>query len=94
MLRSQMNSITEVLPHVHNGPFNEPASFDIPELIFQAKVTKFGTNVRLNMLININSGFFHNHQNKFWGIFFRIFESRTWKIAVSALMSANFHGSF
>ena len=35
----------EVLPHLiyaHNGLFNEPASFDIPELIFQAKVTKFG----------------------------------------------------
>ena len=27
----------------HNGPLNEPAPFDLPELIFQAKVTKFGT---------------------------------------------------
>ena len=31
-----------LIEYAHNGPFNEPASFDIPELIFQAKVTKFG----------------------------------------------------
>ena len=37
---------------------NEPASFGIPGLIFQAKFTKFGTRVGLKMLININSGFF------------------------------------
>ena len=43
---------------MHNGPFNEPASFDIPELIFQAKVTKFGIKVGLNMLINMNSVFY------------------------------------
>ena len=30
---------------MHNEPFNEPASFGIPGLNFQAKVTKFGTNV-------------------------------------------------
>ena len=29
----------------------------IPGLIFQAKVAKFGTNVGLNMLINISSEF-------------------------------------
>ena len=34
-----------LIKYAHNGPFNEPASFGIPELIFQAKVTKFGTNV-------------------------------------------------
>ena len=50
--------------YVHNGPFNEPASFDIPGLIYQAKVTKFGTKVGLNILININSGFFHIQQKK------------------------------
>ena len=43
---------------MHNGPFNEPASFGIPVLIFQAKVTKFVTKVGLKMLININSFFF------------------------------------
>ena len=32
-------------------------SFDIPELIFQAEVTKCGTKVGLNMLSNISSGF-------------------------------------
>ena len=49
---------------MHNGPFNEPVSFGIPGLIFQAKVTKFGTKVGLKMLININSESFHNWQNK------------------------------
>ena len=48
--------------YAHNGPINEPASFDIPELIFQARVTKFGTKVGLNMLINISSAFIHNRQ--------------------------------
>ena len=79
---------------MHNGPFNEPASFGIPELIFQAKVTTFGTKVGLNMLINISSGFSHNCQINFWRILFRIFQLRTWKITVSVLMSVNFHGSF
>ena len=46
--------------------FNEPASLGIPELVFQAKVTKFGTKVGQNMLINISSGFFHNCQNFFF----------------------------
>ena len=43
-LRSWTSFIIEVLPikYVHKGPYNEPASFDIPELIFQAKGTKFG----------------------------------------------------
>ena len=31
--------------------FNEPDSFGIPGLIFQAKVTKFGTNVGLNIQV-------------------------------------------
>ena len=57
---------------MHNGPFNELASFDIPELIFQAKVTKFGIKVGLNMVINISSGFFHSRQKKF-GEFFSHF---------------------
>ena len=50
----------------HNGPFNEPASFDIPELIFRAKVTKFGILVGLNMFINMSSGFFHSRQKIFF----------------------------
>ena len=71
-LRSRTSSIMEVLPHkyAHNGPFNEPAAFGIPELIFQARVTKFGTKVGLNMVINISSGFFHSRQKKFLAIFF------------------------
>ena len=52
---------------------HEPASFDIPGLIFQAKVTKFGTKTGLKMLININSGFFHNQQKKM-AIFLRILQ--------------------
>ena len=31
-----------LIKYAHNGQFNELASFDIPELIFQAKVTKCG----------------------------------------------------
>ena len=61
-----------LIKYVHNGPFNEPASFGIPGLIFQAKVTKFGTNVGLQMLINIISGFFHNNKKKISAIFFFI----------------------
>ena len=78
-LRSQMSSIMEVLPikYVHNGPFNEPASFGIPGVIFQAKVTKFGTKVGLKMLININSGFFHNQQKKLGANFFHILQLGT-----------------
>ena len=42
-LRSQVRSWRFCLiKYAHNGPFNEPASFDIPELILQAKVTKYG----------------------------------------------------
>ena len=33
-----------LIKYAHNGQFNEPVSFGIPELIFQTKVTKFGTN--------------------------------------------------
>ena len=62
----------------------EPGSFGIPELIFQAKVTKFSTKVGLNMLINMSSGFPHSRQKKFWQFFFRIFELRACKITVSA----------
>ena len=43
-----------LIEYVHNGPFNEPAGFGISGLIFQVKV---GTNVGLNMLINLRSGF-------------------------------------
>ena len=32
-----------LIKYAHNGPFDQPASFDLPELIFQAKVTKFVT---------------------------------------------------
>ena len=42
------------IKYAHNGPFNGPASFGIPELIVQAKATKFGTQVGLYMLINKN----------------------------------------
>ena len=45
---------------MHNGPFDEPDSFGIP--IFQAKVTKIGTDVGLNILINTGPGYFQNHQ--------------------------------
>ena len=59
-----------LIKYAHNGPFNEPASFRIPGLIFQTKVTKFGTKVGLKMLINIHSGLFHNRQKKIWRFFF------------------------
>ena len=59
-----------LIKYAHNAPLNEPASFGILGLIFQAKVTKFGTKVGLKMLININSGFFHSRQKKNWQFFF------------------------
>ena len=46
-----------LIKYLHNGPFNDPASFGISGLIFQAKFTQFGTKVGLKMLININSVF-------------------------------------
>ena len=55
-----------LIKYAHYRPFNEPASFDLPELSFQAKVTKCCTYVVLNMLINISSGFCHNRQQKKW----------------------------
>ena len=45
-------------PDVWEPWFNEPASFGIPGFIFQAKDTKFGTNVGLNMLITVSSKFY------------------------------------
>ena len=80
-----------LIKHAQNGPLNEPASFDLRELTFEAKVAKFCTYVVLNMLMNISSGFCQNRQKIF---FFRLFQLRTWKITVSALPSVNFHGSF
>ena len=58
------------------------------------KVTKFATKVGLEMLININSGVFHNPQKKIWRFFFFILQLRTRKITISAPTSVNFHGSF
>ena len=40
---------------------------------FQAKVTKYGTKVGINMLINIGSGFFIIGIKKNFGIFFSHF---------------------
>ena len=65
--------------YAHNGPLIEPGSFSIPGLIFQAKVTKFGRNIGLNMFINISPGFYHNHQKKMAN-FLRIIQLRTLKI--------------
>ena len=62
--------------------------------LVQARVTKFGTQVGRNMVINISSGFFHSRQKKILAIFFRIFQLRTWKITVNTLTSIIFHGSF
>ena len=53
-----------------NMRINELASFGIPGLIFQAKATKFGTKVGLNMLINISSGFFIIAKNILGKFFF------------------------
>ena len=55
---------------MHNGPFNELTSFGIPGLIFQAKVTKFGTHVGLNMVIAISSGFNDISKKKFLQILY------------------------
>ena len=45
--------------YAHNGPFNEPAYFGILGLIFQIRAIKFGTNISLNMILNISSGYYH-----------------------------------
>ena len=66
-----------LIKYAHNGPFNEPASFGIPGLIFEAKGTKFCTAVGFQMLININSGFIHNQQKIFLANFFRILQPCT-----------------
>ena len=61
-----------LIRYVHNGPLNEPASHGIPGLIFQAKVTKCGTNIWWNRLIDIGSGFYQHHE-KILAIFFSHF---------------------
>ena len=68
----------------------------IPGLIFQAKVTKLGTHVGLNMLIDINAECYHyqNNNNKNLAKLLRVFELRTLKITASALKSAIFLRSF
>ena len=55
-------------------------TFGIPGLIFQAKVTKFGTNVGLNMLIITNYGFLLESLKINWRHFFRIFQLRALQI--------------
>ena len=50
-----------IMEHLMSQPF-----FAIPGLIFQAKVTKFGTNVVVNMLISTSSGFFSCDQAALW----------------------------
>ena len=54
---------------MRNGLFNELNNFGIAGLILQAKVTKFGTYVGLNMFINISSGFYHNRKRN-WQFFY------------------------
>ena len=61
---------------MHNGPLNEVINFGIPGFIFQAKVTKFGANVGLYMLINISSGFYHIHIERLQKARSRIFDIR------------------
>ena len=81
------------ITYAHNGPFNEPDSFGIPGLIFYAKVTKFGTNVGLSMLININFGFYQNLQQK-WQILSHFPTSHIenhWDYCVSNLTQFNFN---
>ena len=42
-------------------------------LLAYLKVTKFGTHVGLNMLINISCEFYHNRQKKIFGEIFMRF---------------------
>ena len=44
-------------------------NFGIPGLIFQAKVTNFGANVGLHILINRNFGLYHYRKKHFGKIF-------------------------
>ena len=59
-----------LIKYAHNEPFSELRNFGIPGFIFQAKDTKFGTHVGLNIAINISSEFYHNRK-----IFCEIFTS-------------------
>ena len=78
-----------LIEYAYNRPFNEPINFGIPGLIFEAKVSKFGTNVGLMMLINIDSGFYHNCQK-----FLENLQLGALTIIISSLTSVIFLGSF
>ena len=67
LLRSQTSLIMRfcLIEYVHNARLNEPREFAIPGLISQGKAIKFGTNVQLNMIFDISSGFNEDCKNTF-----------------------------
>ena len=79
---------SNLIRYAHNGPFNEPAYFDILGLIFQIRAIKFGTNISLNMILNISSGYYH-YCNLFCDVL-SVFQPRALKITLSALVSEIF----
>ena len=53
-----------LVKYAQNGPLNERIHICIPGLILPIKIMKVGTNVGLNMVMNICSWFYHNHKNR------------------------------
>ena len=47
-----------LIKSVDNGPLNEPADFDISELICQGKAIQCFTNIEFNIIYDISSGFY------------------------------------
>ena len=74
--------------HIMNNLMSQPILAFLGS-VFQAKVTKFGINVGLNMLINKSSRFYG-----FLANVFHIFQLRTLKTTVSALTPIIFLRSF
>ena len=71
-----------LIKYAHNGLYNKPIDLGHPELIFQAKVNKFGTNIGPNRLFSISSGFYNNRKNFFCRMFSHL---PTWHIKIHRL---------
>ena len=65
-----------LIRYAHNRLFNDLNKVGLPGPTCQVKVIKFGTNVGLNILIDMNYRFYDNHEESF-SEFLRVFRFRT-----------------
>ena len=70
------------IKYAHNASFSEPIKFGILGLIFQVKVTKFHTNVGLDMSINMSCRVFFSYTH-FWFTFTKHITPHEWSFVNS-----------